>query len=617
MLWLPSAHAEGRLGVVLAPSEIPAGEEFSVYISASALERGIDRAIALQYSDQLTFLGAYAVDEDGLDTVSLTPDHSVASMFEREKGHVVVAFEDRTTIYSDNYRAIVYVFRFRGPAKSHTASVSACLIERANATTLRQMNDPPKGRQKKRKHVSASSTWRIVAPNLGDDFAFADIDTKEYEKAIKILAGWDKTSRALRLSARHSAVARLVTDSSLLRSIFQKDFVLSCWVRCTLPMQTFFRWQSSRDDESPWLGTDALGDLIFSAHSGRSPDDTTVSSVASVSDGAWHHIAMSKDLFGKVIIQIDGQEADTSTSLVNFEGVVGFTIGSDSTSAEFSIDELSFQNTSQLTQPICVSTRDTVAGLFGLFHFEDFGDIARSSVSLRKKIRVNDTLETSIRIPIYFALDSGASIEPSASPILTDDAVLSVEQSTATRVTFAWYATSERGVRRYELQRRIASFGDYERTLVVKAKQPVRNVEEPHPIVARAMYSAIETLPSIGRDIELSYRLALIGDHDSVLAYTQPVKLEFGGNREVFVEQNKPNPFNPKTTIGFRLVRKTRVTVTVYDIMGREVGVLLDETLPVGKHSLEVDATLWPGGIYFYKVKTPRTIVTKRMVVAK
>jgi hypothetical protein len=57
--------------------------------------------------------------------------------------------------------------------------------------------------------------------------------------------------------------------------------------------------------------------------------------------------------------------------------------------------------------------------------------------------------------------------------------------------------------------------------------------------------------------------------------------------------------------------------VMVYDIMGRQVGVLLDDKMSIGKHSIEVDASQWPGGIYFYKVKTPRTIVTKRMVVAK
>jgi hypothetical protein len=95
------------------------------------------------------------------------------------------------------------------------------------------------------------------------------------------------------------------------------------------------------------------------------------------------------------------------------------------------------------------------------------------------------------------------------------------------------------------------------------------------------------------------------------------VKLEFGGLREVFVEQNKPNPFNPRTTIGFRLVKNLYVKVAVYDIIGREVAVFQDGKLTAGKHSIDIDATNWPGGIYFYKVKTAKTIVTKKMVLAK
>ena len=194
---------------------------------------------------------------------------------------------------------------------------------------------------------------------------------------------------------------------------------------------------------------------------------------------------------------------------------------------------------------------------------------------------------------------------------------LIVDQSSPTKITFVWKATSELGVKRYELQRRIATFGDYEKTLSVEAKRTINPDDEDKPIIARASYSAAEKLPQLAHDIDLYYRLAIIGYNDSVLYYTEPVKLEFGGERDVFVEQNKPNPFNPKTTITFRLEKKSYVHLSVYDIMGREVTVLQDGTLSAGKHIVEIDAMNWPGGIYFYKVKTAKTSITKKMVLAK
>ncbi|MBS1903018.1 MAG: T9SS type A sorting domain-containing protein [Bacteroidetes bacterium] len=612
-----TASAQGRLGTVLAPAEIPAGEDFCVRITASALEHGVERAIAVQYSDGFKFLGAYAADEDGADTVSLEWYPSVASMFTRERGHAVVAYEDHTTMYSNHFNAVAYFFRFRAPLKAATLKVQACLVERADLSVT-PPKETSKKKQPKRRKPSASTTWKVVAPDLGEDFTFADADTKEYSRNIRIVTGWEKTSRALTLHGNHGATAMLETDSAVLPSLFAQEFTLSCWYRSTEPLQGIFHWVLNGAGRGAWLATDALGDLTFYSHEVHSSDDTIISVAVPITDGAWHYLTCTHDAFGIITIEVDGKERDTLTSSTDLSGLRRFDIGNASGVNRFYVDELSLRTGVEITNAApTILVRDTVASLFGLFHFEDFGQTARSSVALRKVIHQNDSIVSLVRVPIYFQLDSGASIGESSSPVLTDHAVLSVEQANATKVTFSWLATSEIGVKRYELQRRIASFGDYEKTLDVKAKQSISAQEKDHAIVSRANYSAVETLPSIGRDIELSYRLALIGERDSVMGYTQPVKLEYGGNRDVFVEQNKPNPFNPKTIINFRLARACVVTVTVYDIMGREVGVLLNDKLAVGKHSLEVDATMWPGGIYFYKVKTPRTIVTKRMVVAK
>jgi hypothetical protein len=69
------------------------------------------------------------------------------------------------------------------------------------------------------------------------------------------------------------------------------------------------------------------------------------------------------------------------------------------------------------------------------------------------------------------------------------------------------------------------------------------------------------------------------------------------------VMQNFPNPFNPTTTLAFRLAEDASVTVTVFDMLGREVGTLVDrEDFDAGVQTLDFDASGLASGIYFYRV---------------
>lgn len=73
---------------------------------------------------------------------------------------------------------------------------------------------------------------------------------------------------------------------------------------------------------------------------------------------------------------------------------------------------------------------------------------------------------------------------------------------------------------------------------------------------------------------------------------------------EFVVGHNYPNPFNPSTTIPFELDEPTDVTVTVYDMMGRMVSVILDnQSFNAGEHTLTFNATGLSSGIYIYRVE--------------
>jgi hypothetical protein len=81
--------------------------------------------------------------------------------------------------------------------------------------------------------------------------------------------------------------------------------------------------------------------------------------------------------------------------------------------------------------------------------------------------------------------------------------------------------------------------------------------------------------------------------------------------------QNYPNPFNPSTSIKFDISRSSFVNLSVYDILGREVAVLVHENLTPGTYEYKWDAAGLTSGIYFYKIYTEQFTETKKMVLTK
>ncbi|MGA2667978.1 MAG: YCF48-related protein [Ignavibacteria bacterium] len=81
--------------------------------------------------------------------------------------------------------------------------------------------------------------------------------------------------------------------------------------------------------------------------------------------------------------------------------------------------------------------------------------------------------------------------------------------------------------------------------------------------------------------------------------------------------QNYPNPFNPSTTITFDLSRPSRVKITLFDILGREVKLLYDGLRSAGTNKILFDAAGLGSGVYFYKLDTEVSTQTKKMVLIK
>ncbi len=81
--------------------------------------------------------------------------------------------------------------------------------------------------------------------------------------------------------------------------------------------------------------------------------------------------------------------------------------------------------------------------------------------------------------------------------------------------------------------------------------------------------------------------------------------------------QNYPNPFNPSTTIKFELPVSDIVKITVYDIIGREISIIVNAKMEAGTHEIKFDASLLTSGVYFYRLETSRMIDVKKMILLK
>lgn len=81
--------------------------------------------------------------------------------------------------------------------------------------------------------------------------------------------------------------------------------------------------------------------------------------------------------------------------------------------------------------------------------------------------------------------------------------------------------------------------------------------------------------------------------------------------------QNYPNPFNPNTTISYSIPHASFVTIKVYDIMRREIQILVNEEKTVGYYSVISYGSNLASGIYFYKMQVGDFSETKKLILLK
>jgi hypothetical protein len=158
-------------------------------------------------------------------------------------------------------------------------------------------------------------------------------------------------------------------------------------------------------------------------------------------------------------------------------------------------------------------------------------------------------------------------------------------------------------------QRMMANTGPF----VLKKNEPV------DIIVAYVIGRGFDHLNSITRARQ---NAAYAKDYyNTNFTYLPPVGVdenETANNVDDFVlYQNYPNPFNPVTTIKYYLPEQSKVSLKIFDILGREIKTLINSEQNTGSYEIKFDASALSSGIYLYELRTVSFIQTKKMILLK
>lgn len=104
------------------------------------------------------------------------------------------------------------------------------------------------------------------------------------------------------------------------------------------------------------------------------------------------------------------------------------------------------------------------------------------------------------------------------------------------------------------------------------------------------------------------------------IPYSEKIKGDYSSNNKPLVyslDQNYPNPFNPMTTISYQIKEKGLVSLLVFDMLGREVAKLVNETQDEGQYSVVFGANSLPSGVYIYSLRVNDFIQNNKMTLLK
>ncbi len=195
--------------------------------------------------------------------------------------------------------------------------------------------------------------------------------------------------------------------------------------------------------------------------------------------------------------------------------------------------------------------------------------------------------------------------------------------SSSEHPSLGWDANSEANISGYQIYREYDESGNWNSAGYVS--HPTTTfidylVDYTKPIWAKTVRYKVKAVNSSSQysvysnmiettGIMLDPKMGEIKNHE--IAKYEEDKLLFTLN------QNHPNPFNPSTSISFSLPQKSFTTLKIYDILGREIEVLVNDLLHEGNYSFNFDGDNLPSGLYIYRLSTEIGVISRKMLLMK
>ncbi|MCI0472952.1 MAG: T9SS type A sorting domain-containing protein, partial [Ignavibacteria bacterium] len=179
---------------------------------------------------------------------------------------------------------------------------------------------------------------------------------------------------------------------------------------------------------------------------------------------------------------------------------------------------------------------------------------------------------------------------------------------TGRNIKLSWVTASEVNNSGFDVERAKvtqAGRGNYEKIGFIQGKGAV-NTATSYSYEDRNLQSG-----------KYKYRLKQIDHNGNFEYYELSGETEVGIPKKFDLSQNYPNPFNPTTKINIDLPEDGKVEMRIYDMLGREAAVLLNEFRTAGYHTVTFNASDLSSGIYFYRIAAGKYTGIKKMVLLK
>ncbi|CUS79817.1 LamG-like jellyroll fold domain-containing protein [Candidatus Kryptobacter tengchongensis] len=359
----------------------------------------------------------------------------------------------------------------------------------------------------------------------------------------------------------------------------KNGFTLSFWIKTTLMKGKMITFKSGIDKSFMIVGLKS-GNIFFSINNSIGKYEVVLPKF--VSDGKWHNIIIGQsDNFLR--FYIDGERIDE----VLIPNLLQFEINRPSVRVEnVLIDEV-------------VLLKGGGAGI--VERLSRYFVKADTEVIFLLKFE-NETVNISGNVSGVES--SGVKFVPSSAPICSPEVKISA-QLKDNNIIINWEVEDPSFIDRFVVERKVRD----------ELFQPVYQIFPSE----QKRYTFVDATAE--NNAVYYYRVKRVNRNGSI-EFSDEVKIGMGLKRDFEIIGNFPNPFNSETRIIYNLFNDTYVKLTVYDIVGREIAILVDGFQSAGRHEISfnlgnVKSNEITSGIYFYKLQTQRGYEIRKMIVIK